>query len=119
MSSLLAQFSPFDAFMLICIIVGGFFAVRNGRQTQLAKFQKDTIDAQNDRIKILEDKIADLEKQNTKQQYIIDTITSGLKQRGLVISVDGEMYPIADKPTAHRKRPTAHHAPLAREKEEN
>lgn len=108
MNNLFAQFSPFDTFMLICIIIGGFFAVKNGRQTQLAKFQEGTIGAQNARIKVLEDKISDLEKQNTKQQYIIDTITSGLKQRGLVISVDGELYPIAE---THRKRPTAH-API-------
>ena len=117
MNSFLSQFPYLEAVLVLCILVGGFFGIRNGRQTQLTTFQEKTIQAQNDRIKVLEDKISDLEKQNVKQQYVIDTITSGLKQRGLVISVDGELYPIADKSSTHRKRPAAH-VPLAREKEE-
>lgn len=104
--------SPFDfmpyvnTVLVVCLTVGGFFAFRNGRQTQLGKFQKDTIDALQDRLNVLENKTNDLEKENVVQRHIIETITSALKQRGLVVTIDGDMVSISDKSgtSQHRKR---------------
>lgn len=129
MNSFLAQFPYVEAILAVCMLVGGFFGIKNGRRSSLTKFQEDTIKAQNDRIKILEDKIVDmgkehakqideLKRENTKQQHVIDTITSALRKQGTVITVDGELVPVSDKPGIHRKRTTAH-PPLAREKDES
>ncbi len=74
----------------------------------MTKFQEDTNKIQKNRIDVLEGRIADLEKQNIVQQHIIDTITSALKQKGMVVTVDGDMVTIADKSgaTIHHKRRT-------------
>src|SRR5260221_12962905 len=94
MNSILAQFSRFDAFMLVCLIVGGFFAVRNGRQTQLAKFQEDNNKALKQRIEILEVKAADFEKENVVQRHLIETLISAFKQKGMIVTIDGDMVTI-------------------------
>lgn len=102
-------FNPLLIMLMIGGIIGTFFAVRYGRQTSLTKFQEDTNKALTDRIKVLEDKIIDLEKDKIRYEHIIDTITSALRKRGLVISVDGEMYPIltdTSETAAQRKRRT-------------
>lgn len=93
--------------LVICVTVGGFFAFRNGKQTQLAKFQTDTITALKERISTLEGKITDVEKENVIQRHVLETITSALKQRGLIITVDGDLVTITDQKTGeshHRKR---------------
>ena len=93
--------------LVICVTVGGFFAFRNGKQTQLAKFQNDTITALKERISSLENKITDFEKENVIQRHVLETITSALKQRGLIITVDGDLVTITDQKTgtsSHRKR---------------
>jgi hypothetical protein len=90
----------------LCLTVGGFFAFRNGRQTQLTRMQKDTIEVMQQRIDTLESKIGDVEKENVVQRHIIETITSALKQRGMAVTIDGDMVTISDKSgsSTHRKR---------------
>lgn len=106
------DFLPFlNIVLVVCLTVGGLFAFRNGRQTQLAKLQKDTNDTLQQRISALEGKIADFEKENAVQRHIIDTITSALKQRGVLITIDGDLVTITDQNTgvsSSRKRPTPH-----------
>lgn len=89
------------------LVIGSFFAFRNGRYTQLAKFEKETNDALQRRIDVLEGKITDLEKQNAVHQHLIDTISSALKQKGIMITIDGDMVTILDKAgrqATYRKR---------------
>ncbi len=97
-----------NAVLAICITVGAFFAVRNGRQNQLNKFQQDTNSALKQRVEVLESKVVDFEKENVIQRHIIETITSALKQKGIVITIDGDMVTIQDRSgsSTHRKRPT-------------
>lgn len=98
--------NPIWIVLMLCVLIGGFFAVRNGRQTSLAKFQEDTNKALKDRIAVLESKIADFEKENVIQRHVMETITSALKQRGMIITVDGDMVTIQDRTgtSTHRKR---------------
>jgi uncharacterized coiled-coil protein SlyX len=97
--------NPLWIFLMLAVLVGSFFAVRNGRQTSLTKFQEATNTALNERIKVLENRIIDLEKENIRQEHVIDTITSALRKSGLVISVDGEVYPIlVEKPESGTRR---------------
>ncbi len=97
-----------NAILAICLTVGGFLAYRNGRQNQLNKFQQDTNSALKQRVEVLESKVLDFEKENVIQRHIIETITSALKQKGIVITIDGDMVTIQDKSglSTHRKRPT-------------
>src|SRR5437879_13370466 len=98
MSTLLSNFLPYlDMVLFICLTIGGFFALRNGRQTQLAKFQEDTNKALKDRIDVLEGQIEDMKTQAIKQQHIIDTITSALRKQGMIVTVDGDLVPIGSK----------------------
>lgn len=113
--------------LAICLTVGGFFAFRKGRQAQLTQFQKDNIEAYKDniealnqRIALLENRINDFEKENTVQRHIIDTITLALKQRGIIITISGDMVTIHDSEgnSTHRKRRSrAQQASLKKEEE--
>lgn len=95
----------FAALLGIFGFIGGLFAFRNGRQTQLSKFQESTNTALKQRIEALEGKISDLEKENAVQRHIIGTITSALKQRGMIVTIDGDMVTISDKTSStHRRR---------------
>jgi hypothetical protein len=97
----------FAAFLGICGLIGGFLSFRNGRQTQLTKFQEATNTALKQRIEALEGKINDFEKENAIQRHIISTITSALKQRGMIVTIDGDMVSIENVRTGsstHRKR---------------
>lgn len=101
----------------IGLIAGSFsYAFRNGRQTQLAKLQKENNDALQQRVTTLEGRAADLEKENIIQRHLIELITDALKKRGLIVTVDGEMITIEDRKTGvrsqHHKRivPTQHAA---------
>jgi cell division protein FtsB len=112
-----ATFLPWLSIVLaLCVTVGGIFAIRNGQQVQLVKFQKDTNDALRDRIEALEGKISDFEKENVIQRHVIDTIVSALKQRGMMVTIDGDMVSIVDNAgtSQHRKRMTATTTTVAR-----
>lgn len=118
-----ANFLPWLSVVLaLCVFIGGIFAIRNGQQTQLVKFQKDTNDALKSRIDVLEAKIADFEKENIVQRHIIDTITSALAQRGMVVTLQGDMVTIQDDTgmSQHRKRTTiTQHVATTVKKEED
>ncbi len=106
--SSLSGASTLNTILLVCILIGGLFAIRSGKRGELLKFQKETIEALQQRIDALEGKVADFEKENVIQRHIIDTITSALKQRGMVITIDGDMVTIQDSQgmSQHRKRGT-------------
>ncbi len=78
-----------------------YFTFRSG----LTALQKQVNEALRERVDVLESKIADLEKEKAIHRHIIDTITSALKQRGMVVTIDGDMVTISDKTSStHRKR---------------
>ena len=106
--TLLSNASFLNTILIICAVVGGFFAFRNGKRSETVRIQKENNEALLTRIELLEKKISDLEKENHLQQHIIDTITSALKQRGMVITIDGDMVTIADAAgrSTSRKRMT-------------
>lgn len=110
-----------NAILAICLTVGGFFAYRNGRQSQLNKFQQDTNNALKQRVEVLESKIVDFEKENVIQRHIIETITAALKQRGIFISIDGDIVTIQDKSgvSSHKKVITTTSVKLVQDEEES
>jgi hypothetical protein len=82
--------------------LGGLLAVfvmafRNGRNTNLTTIQEQTITALQTQINSLKDKISELEKENTLQGHLIDLITSALKKKGMIVTIDGDMITISGK----------------------
>ncbi len=109
--------------LIMFLTVGGFLAFRNGRRAELTKFQRETIEAMQQRIDTIEGKLIDLQTENALQRHIIDTITLALKARGMVVTIDGDMVTI-NEPTGsstHRKRATTTTTTVAKaiKKEEN
>lgn len=106
--NVLGSASTLNTVLLLLALIGGFFAFRNGKRTELVKLQRETIEALQQRTTSLEQKIGDLEKENHLQQHIIDTIISALKTRGMAVTIDGDMVTIADESGAssHKKLTT-------------
>lgn len=108
MLSILNNISFINTILIMFLTIGGFMAFRNGRRAELTKFQKETIEALQQRIENLEGKIGDVEKENIVQRHVIETITEALKQRGMIITISGDLVSIEDSrgTTTHRKRVT-------------
>lgn len=70
---------------------------KNGRNTSLAEVQEKTITALQTQINTMKDKISDLEKENTLQGHLIELITSALKKKGMIVTIDGDMITISGK----------------------
>ncbi len=104
--SALGSASTLNTVLLLLALIGGFFAFRNGKRVELVKLQKETIEALQQRTGSLEQKIGDLEKENHLQRHIIDTIISALKQRGMAVTIDGDMVTIADSSSSSHKKLT-------------
>jgi hypothetical protein len=93
--------------LILLAFIGGFFAFRSGKRNETVKLQKENNDALLTRIEVLSQKIVDLEKENHLQQHVLDTIISALKQRGMAVTIDGDMVSIENIHTGssmHRKR---------------
>ena len=88
----LPDFTSYLSLILsVCVVIGGFFAVRNGRRVSLTKFQKGTIEAMQQRLNLLEATQTSLKKINEEQQYQLDMIAAGLKKKGIFFTFDGDM----------------------------
>ncbi len=86
-----------SALVGVCAILGGFLAFRSGRAANLTNIQQQTITALQMQINSLKDKIGELEKENILQRDTMDKITSALKQKGLIVTIDGDMVVISSK----------------------
>lgn len=74
-----------------------FMAFRNGRNTNLTTIQEQTITALQTQINTMKDKISELEKENALQGHLIELITSALKKKGMIVTIDGDMITISGK----------------------
>lgn len=115
-SELLTFLNIIAVVITVCVVIGGFSGFRNGRQTKLMELQEKTIIALQGRVKTLEDKAIDLERENAVQQHLIDTLISAYKQEGRTVTIDGDLITIQDKTGAritHRKRVITQQHPSA------
>lgn len=70
-----------------------------------------------DRIDLLEGRVNDLDRENYSLKQTLETVKEALKQRGMIVTIDGDLVTISDDQGNHSMRrngkpPT----PLAREK---
>lgn len=120
MSAFLATFLPYISTVLaICLTIGGMFAIRQGYSKQVGEIQDKVISAQKAQITTLEGRVEACEKEVDHLHGIIETISEALRQRGIVISISGEMVTIEDagggKRTSLRRR---RQIPVTRTKKE-
>lgn len=80
--------------MTICLIIGGIVAYRHGFARTANEVQERVIHALQSEIQALHDRIAVLEQENTRLNYTITTICTSLKQRGVHVTVDGDIISI-------------------------
>ncbi len=67
-----------------------FFAFRSG----LNSMQQQAIAALKDRLDAQDREIAELKRENARLHQTQDTIISALKQKGMVVTIEGEMVTI-------------------------
>jgi len=77
-------------------IIGAFFTIRNTRRAAIVAIQDQTIEALQQQINALKAGQEAMQKENDHLKIIIETISSALKQKGIVISVEGEMVVVED-----------------------
>ncbi len=108
MSAVLLGFLPYlDAILAVGLMIGGIFAIRNGRRNALATIQEQTITAQQGQIDVLNLRISELEKTNAKQEFVIETMQAAMKQEGFSVTINGDLVTVASaRGSTTRKRPT-------------
>lgn len=82
--------------MLFGLVFGTFMSWRNGKMATANEVQDRVINALQHQIDSLQDRLSAQEKENARQGQIINTIKSALKQRGLSVTIDGDLVSIAD-----------------------
>lgn len=83
--------------LLIALFLGGIFAFRSGKRQAVVNIQRETIDAQNQRIDAFEGKLKDLEKENDHLKFIIETIQAALQTQGIAVTISGDLVTIRDQ----------------------
>lgn len=90
------QLSLLNLLITISLLVGGIAAYRHGFTRTANEVQERVIHALQSEIQSLHDRVDALERENTRLNYIISTMCSALKQRGLHVTIDGDIVSIQD-----------------------
>lgn len=115
-AGLLSASSIINYVIVIGIAIGGVFVVRHSKKNALIAFQKETIEAFQQRMDLLEAEVAEqkgeisaLREENALRKYQIETVTLALKSRGTIITFDGDLVTISDQhgtQTTRRRKTT-------------
>lgn len=82
--------------VVIAGIIGALLAFRGGRSKEVGEAQTKLIGTLKDEIEAQARRISDLEKAEARQSQIMTLIRKALKQRGLLVTIDGDMVTILD-----------------------
>ena len=85
-----------NTLLMLCMIVGGYIAIKSGKHQQAGTIQSQAIEALQAELESLQRRIEVLEKENTRLKQTIDLIRSALSQRGVIISINGDLVTISD-----------------------
>ena len=86
----------FNTFLTLCLIVGGYIAIKSGKQQQSGTLQSQAIEALQAELESLQRRIEVLEKENTRLTQTIGLIKTALGQRGVIISINGDLVTVSD-----------------------
>lgn len=94
------QQSTIDAIIhiisVVLIAIIGLLAYRSGISRSEASSQDNTIRALQAQINSLKDRLTEVEKENHRHTQTIDLIKKALGQRGLIVTIDGDLVTIID-----------------------
>lgn len=85
-----------QSILLLATIAGGVFVFRSTKRTSIVQIQNDTITAMQRQIDVLKTDLESLKKENEHLKYLSETTVSALKQKGMIITIEGEMVTIED-----------------------
>jgi hypothetical protein len=81
----------------LALIAGAFVAYHHGFARTADEVKARVISAMQHEIDTLKDRLTTLEKENLRLSQIIGTIRLALQQRGLHVTIDGELVSIHDQ----------------------
>lgn len=87
----------FSVLLSLCTVVGGLIALKKDRSKEAQAIEARVIAAQEKELKILRQKIEDLERDRNVQDRVISTIRHLLKEYGLHIVIDGDVVSVKDQ----------------------
>lgn len=82
--------------LMLCVIIGGYIAIKSSKNQQASTIQSQVIDALKAELDTLQHRIEALEKENARLTQTIDLIRLALKQRGILVTIDGGLVTISD-----------------------
>lgn len=88
--------SVLNLLITIGLVIGGIAAYRYGFTRTTNEVQERVIHALQSEIQSLYDRIEALERENTRLNYVLSTMCTALKQRGLHVTIDGDIVSIQD-----------------------
>src|SRR5262249_17990763 len=88
----------------LMILIGGYIALRNGKQQGTAAIQAQAIDALKAELDTVQRRLESLERENTRLNQTLSLIKAALRKRGLSISIDGDLVTIRDDHTSQSAR---------------
>jgi hypothetical protein len=92
------QLLPYMSLVLFVFIsLGGVLAFRYSIAKTSSEIQERVISALQSEIQTLRDRIAAIEKENTRLLQIVGIIKAALKKRGIVVTIDGDLVSIHDE----------------------
>jgi hypothetical protein len=96
MNSLFSLNGIINTFLLLCVMIGGFFAFRYGQKKSNIDGMKETIDVLTGQMAAMKESLAMVKEENVRLKTVIETISSALKQKGILITIEGEMVTLED-----------------------
>ncbi len=86
-----------NVLVTLMVVLGAFMAYHHGFARTVSDVQTRVISAMQHEIDTFHSRLATLEKENTRLSQVISTIRAALKQRGLRITIEGELVSIHDR----------------------
>lgn len=80
----------------VMVVLGGYYAFRQGFFKQSSEIQEQTINALNTRLNTLEKQAESDAKEIARLRQLINTIRHALKRRGLHIEIEGDYVTLID-----------------------
>lgn len=85
-----------NTIMIILVLVGGYIALRSGKNQKTGEIQGQVIEALKAELESLQRRLETLEKENTRLTQIMNIIRAALRKRGLVVSIESDIVIISD-----------------------
>src|SRR5438128_6377287 len=90
--------------LAIATVIGGIMAYRHGFTRTANEVQERVIHALTSELEALTHRIESMEQENIRLHQIISTICSALKQRGIAVTIQGDMVNISDQSGTQTER---------------